>query len=88
MPQTYVYVVTRLLFKEGGRGFPLATKNVVPGYFHRKIEPKEIPSSLTPHLLVVFTRQLEILVKALWLCFLIACFSRNNLTDFYDFWHP
>ena len=28
----------------------------------RKIEPKEIPSCLIPHLLVVFTWQLEILV--------------------------
>ena len=31
----------------------------------RKIEPKEIPSRLTPRLLVVFTRQLEILVTNL-----------------------
>ena len=30
----------------------------------RKIEPKEIPSSLIPRLLVVFTRQLEILVTS------------------------
>ena len=36
------------------------------GYFQRengrKIEPKETPSCLVPHLLVVFTQQLEILV--------------------------
>ena len=25
---------------------------------------------------------------ARWLCFLIAFFGRNDLTDFYDFWHP
>ena len=31
----------------------------------KKIEPKEIPSCLIPHLLVVFTRQIEILVTAL-----------------------
>ena len=31
----------------------------------RKIEPKEIPSCLIPLLLVVFTWQLEILVKSL-----------------------
>ena len=31
----------------------------------RKIEPKEIPSHLIPRLLVVFTRQLEILVTTL-----------------------
>jgi len=30
-----------------------------------KIEPKEIPSRLIPRLLVVFTRQLEILVTIL-----------------------
>ena len=40
--------------------------NVALGYFHRKIEPKEIPSCLIPRLLVVFTRQLEILVTFLW----------------------
>ena len=31
----------------------------------RKIEPKEIPSRLIPRLLVVFTRQLEVLVTTL-----------------------
>ena len=44
--------------------------NVAPGYFHMEIEeeknePKEIPSCLIPRLLVVFTRQLEILETAL-----------------------
>ena len=42
---------------------------MAPGYFHRKIEekiePKEISSCLIPRLLVVFTRQLKILVTAL-----------------------
>ena len=33
----------------------------------RKLEPKEIPSCLIPRLLVVFTRQLEILVTTLTL---------------------
>ena len=45
--------------------FPVATMNVAPGYFHRKIEkikPKEIPRHLIPRLLVVFTQQLEILL--------------------------
>ena len=49
----------------GGGGFPVATMNVAPGYFHRKIEkikPKEIPRHLIPCLLVVFTQQLEILL--------------------------
>ena len=31
----------------------------------RKTEPKETPNSLIPHLLVVFTRQLEMLVTIL-----------------------
>ena len=38
---------------------------ISPSYFYRKIEPKQIPSCLIPHLLVVFTQQLEILVTAL-----------------------
>ena len=54
-----------LSLRGGGRGFPPVTKNVAPSYFHRKIEPKEIPSCLIPRLLVVFTRQLEILVTTL-----------------------
>ena len=54
-----------------GRGFSPATKRVVrPARLlllenRRKIEPKEIPSRLIPRLLVVFTRQLEILVTTL-----------------------
>ena len=39
--------------------------NVIPGYFHSKIEEKEIPRCLIPLLLVVYTWQLEILVKSL-----------------------
>ena len=49
----------------GGWGFPVATMNVAPGYFHRKIEkikPKEIPRHLIPRLLDVFTQQLAILL--------------------------
>ena len=43
-----------------------STKNVSPGYFHRKIEPKEILAVLfIPRLLVVFTWQLKNLVTAL-----------------------
>ena len=33
-------VPTGLSLRGGGRGFPPATKNVAPGYFHRKIEEK------------------------------------------------
>ena len=53
-----------LSLRGGGQGFPPATMNVAPGYFHRKIEeekkePKEIRSCLIPRVLVVFTRQLK-----------------------------
>ena len=27
-------------------------------------------------------------LHARWLCFWIAFFGKNGLTDFYDFWHP
>ena len=58
-----------LSLRGGGRGFSPATKNVPPGYFYRKvekkIEPKQIPNCLIPCLLVVFTRQIEILVTTL-----------------------
>ena len=42
--------------------------NVAPSYFKRKIEKKnqeETPSYFIRHLLIVFTRQLEILVTTL-----------------------
>ena len=64
-----------LSLRAGGRGFSPATKRVAPGYFYWKIEPKEIPSRLIPRLLVVFTRQLEILVTTLCApCFLFFFF--------------
>ena len=60
---------SRAVIKNWGPG-------ISPGYYkcgpwllslenRRKIEPKEILSCLIPHLLVVFTRQLEILVTTL-----------------------
>ena len=60
---------SRAVIKRWGPG-------ISPGYYEcfpqliskeniRKIEPKEIPSCLIPRLLVVFTRQLEILVTTL-----------------------
>ena len=61
----FLYNVSGLSLRAGGRGFSPATKRVAPGYFYWKIEPKEIPSRLIPRLLVVFTRQLEILVTTL-----------------------
>ena len=62
-----------LWLRGGGQRFPPATMNVASSYFHMKVEekiiqPKEIPSCLTPCLLVVFTRQLEILVTSLLHC--------------------
>ena len=48
----------RVVIKSWGPG-------ISPGYFWRKIEPKEIPSCLIPRLLVIFTQQLEILVTNL-----------------------
>ena len=60
---------------------------ISPGYYEcgprllllenrRKIEPKEIPSRLIPRLLVVFTRQLEILVTTLVSLLKITPFER------------
>ena len=62
-------LIDRVVIKNWGSG-------IFPGYWEsgprllllenrRKIEPKEIPSRLIPRLLVVFTRQLEILVTSL-----------------------
>ena len=58
-----------LSLRAGGWGFSPATKRVAPRLLllenRRKIDPKEIPSRLISHILVVFTRQLEILVTTL-----------------------
>ena len=67
--------LARVVIKSRGLG-------IFPGYYEsgprllllenrRKIEPKEIPSRLIPRLLVLFTRQLEILVTTL-LAFLFS----------------
>jgi len=56
---------TGLSLRGGGWGFALATMNVAPGYFRREIESKVTLSCLIDCLLVVYTRQLEILVTAL-----------------------
>ena len=67
---TYIVICyIRAVIKSRGPG-------ISPGYYEcgprllllenrRKIEPNEIPSCLIPHLLIVFTRQLEILVTTL-----------------------
>ena len=68
--KTKVTSTVRAVIKRRGPG-------ISPGYYEcgprllskensRKIEPKETPSCLIPHLLpIVFTHQLEILVTAL-----------------------
>ena len=71
-----------LSLQAGGQGFPPASMHITPSYFHRKTEDKykkEIPSCLIPHLLVVFTRQVEILVKTLNWCVLICLLSQLSL---------
>ena len=68
---------TGLSSRAGGQGFSPATKRVAPGYFYWKIEPKEIPSRLIPRLLVVFTRQLEILNTTLSVIEHYAAFLSN-----------
>ena len=49
----------------------------------RKIEPKEIPRCLIPPLLIVFTRQLEILVTTL--AFLRMLNFKNLVSFFFSF---
>ena len=63
----YLTSIFTAVIKSRELGFPPATMNIAPGYFHRKIEPEEIPSYLIPRILVVFTRQLEISVTALYM---------------------
>ena len=65
--QTFISTACRVVIKSRGPGIFPGYKRVAPGYFYwkRKIGPKEIPSRLIPRLLVVFTRQLEILVTTL-----------------------
>ena len=57
----------------GSRGFPPAIMNVTPATFmrnRRNGEPEEILSCLIPHVIVVFTPQLEISVTALMAIYL------------------
>ena len=59
----------RVVIKRQGPGISLGYYESGPWLLsqesRRKIQPKEIPSCLIPHLFVVFTRQLEILVTSL-----------------------
>ena len=64
-----IFIYTRSVVKEPGTGdFPRLLREWPPVLLlenRRKIEAKEISSRLIPRLLVVFTRQLEILVTTL-----------------------
>ena len=65
---TEYYYYSGLSLRARGRGFTQLLREwpqLLLLENRRKIEPKEIPSHLIPHLLVVFTRQLEILVTTL-----------------------
>ena len=59
----------RVVIKSRGPGIFPGYQESVPQLLllenRRKIEPQEMPSRLIPRLLVVFTRQLEILVTTL-----------------------
>ena len=73
-------VLSGLSLRGRGRGFTPATKNMAPGFFNREIEEKQNQKksvvSLIPCLLVVFTRQLENLVTALF----YTCTTLYSLT--------
>ena len=59
-----VVPIAGLSLRAGSQGFSPATRLLLLEN-SRKIEPKQIPSHLIPRLLVVFTRQLKILVTTL-----------------------
>ena len=74
--------INRAVIKSRGPG-------IFPGYYEcgpqqlsfenrRKIKPKEIPTCLIPHLLDVFTRQLEILVTTLVLTLKVPIVTNSN----------
>ena len=72
---TFVYgtsckVILQGYHQEAGAGdFPRLPWTWPPATFkenRRKIEPKEIPSCLIPHLLVIFTEQHEMFVTTLY----------------------
>ena len=41
--KSFGYKYAGLSLRAGGRGFSPAIMNISPGYFHSKIEPKELP---------------------------------------------
>ena len=72
-----ILVIIRAVIKRRGPGISPSYCERLPRLLskenERKIEPKEIPSCLIPRLLVVFTRQLEILVTTLHCTSCIHC---------------
>ena len=72
-----ILVIVRAVIKGQGPGISPSYCERLPRLLskenERKIEPKEIPSCLIPRLLVVFTRQLEILVTTLHCTSCIHC---------------
>ena len=71
-----LFVVYWAVIKRQRPGFPLATMNMAPSYVHRKIEEKyneKKSLAVLPHLLVVFTWQLEILVASLSIIITCTC---------------
>lgn len=57
-----IFASSRLSLRGGGQGFPLVIMGMTPGHFQL---PKEIPRCSISCQLIVYTRELEIVVKAL-----------------------
>ena len=83
--QSTLFSYPGLSLRGGGQGFPPATyykcdPRLLLLENRRKIEPKVAPSCLIPHLLVVFTQQLGILVTILHLLPCIIKISFDTCT--------
>ena len=72
---------TGLLLRAGGQDFPQLLgmwPQLMSFANRRKIEPEETPSCLIPHLLVIFTQQLKILVTTLTKCSISTILPNNR----------
>ena len=72
---------TGLLLRAGGQDFPQLLGmwlQLISFANRRKIEPEETPSCLIPHLLVIFTQQLKILVTTLTKCSISTILPNNR----------
>ena len=85
------WLVIRAVIKSWGPGISPGYYECGPGLLllenRRKLEPKETPRCLIPRLLVVFTRQLEILATTLGNIIIICNiepnkFAEKNVTNF------